>query len=109
LQEDKYFNAWNQSFVEQTQMDQTHLDSNEYVVPKDDREQAVLQKIQFLYAVLEEHLNTDHMKSLAHPYGKDFDIAYFELKKHALAFTMEQLSRDVMIQYRMLPIKHLGK
>jgi hypothetical protein len=47
------------------------------------------------------------MKSLAHPYGEDANIVYFE--KYALAFTMEQLSPDVMIQYRMLPIKHTGK
>jgi hypothetical protein len=73
-EEDKYFSAWNQSFVAQTQMDQTNLHSNEYDGPKDDREQAVLQKIQFLYAVLEECLNTDHTKSLAHPYGEDADI-----------------------------------
>jgi hypothetical protein len=78
-------------------------------VLKDDKEKDVSQKIKFLYVVLEECLNTDHMKSLAHPYGEDADIAYFELKKRSLAFTMEQLSCDVMIQYRMLPIKHPGK
>jgi hypothetical protein len=31
-----------------------------------------------LYAVLDECLNTDHMKSLAHPYGEDADIVYFD-------------------------------
>jgi hypothetical protein len=79
-------------------------------VLKDDKEKEVSQKIKFLYVVLEECLNTDHMKSLADTYGEDNDasIVYIELKKNALDFTMEHLSCDEMIQY-MLTIQHPGK
>jgi hypothetical protein len=41
LQEDKYSNAWNKSFVAQTQIVCTHLDSIEYDVLKDDKEKEV--------------------------------------------------------------------
>jgi hypothetical protein len=41
------------------------------------------------------------VKLLAHPNGEYYNInnAYHNLKKHALAFTMEQLSNDILLQY----------
>jgi hypothetical protein len=60
-----------------------------------------LAEIQCLYAILEEHLNTDHVKLLAHPYGENYNAynVYHEMRKHALAFTKEQLSHDTLSQY----------
>jgi hypothetical protein len=91
-------------------IDHTHLVSDDYGIPKDSGEKAVFQKIQFLHTVLEECLNTDHMNSLGHPYEENYDAnnVYLELKKHTLAFTMEQLSHDTLINYK-LTIQHPGK
>jgi hypothetical protein len=82
-------------------MDHAHSVFNEYDVPKDVRVKAVLTIIKFLYAILEEHLNTDQVNSLAHPYGKNYDTftVYHELKNQALAFSREQLFHGTLLQY----------
>jgi hypothetical protein len=82
-------------------MDHSHLVSNESDVLKDDIEQAVCQKVQFLYAVFEDRLNADQLKSLSCPYGENYNTyaIYHEMKKHALAFTKEQLLYETLLQY----------
>jgi hypothetical protein len=84
-----------------TQIDHTHFVFNESIVPKDDGENAILQKIQFLNTILEERLNTEQVQSLAHLHGDIYATytAYHELKQHALAFTREQLSHGTLLQY----------
>jgi hypothetical protein len=64
------------------------------IFPKDDREKAVAHKIQRLYTVLEDRLNMEQVKLIAHPNGEYYDTynAYHDLKKHVLEFTKEQLS-----------------
>jgi hypothetical protein len=59
--------------------------------------------------ILEEHLNMDQVNSLSHPYGEHNDTSsiYLELETHSLAFTIEQLSHDTLIQY--LTMHHPGK
>jgi hypothetical protein len=59
---------------------------------------------------LEECLDMEQGKLLpvVHPYGEYYENVYHDLKKHALEFTMEQLSQDTLFQY--LPtIPHPGK
>jgi hypothetical protein len=56
-------------------------------------------------------LHTNHVKSLANPYGEHNGISSvytIELKSHALEFTMEQLSHDTMLKY-MQKTQHPGK
>jgi hypothetical protein len=64
----KAFIEWNKNVVAVTQMDCTHR-LDEYDSPKNVGEKAILQKIEYLYAVLEERLNTGQVISLKHPYG----------------------------------------
>jgi hypothetical protein len=82
-------------------MGHSHLVSNEYDVLEDDRGKSVWQKLQFLYAVLEDCLNADQVMSLSCPYGENYNTytIYHEMKKHALSFTKEQLSYDTLSQY----------
>jgi hypothetical protein len=51
-----------------------------------------------LYAVLEESLNMEQVKLLAHPNGEYYDTynAYHDLKKHVLEFAKEQFSCDIL-------------
>jgi hypothetical protein len=100
-EDEKYFNEWNNNVGVGTQIDHTHCVFNESLVPKDDGEKAILQKIQFLHTILEERLNTDPVHSLAHPHGEIYDTytAYHRLKQHSLAFTREQLSHGILSQY----------
>jgi hypothetical protein len=93
-----------------TRMDHTHLFSNDYDVVKDGGERAVFHKIQLLHIILEENLNTGHVKPIAHQYGEHFDTesVYRNLKQQVLEFTTEQLSHDVLLQY-MMAIQHPGK
>jgi hypothetical protein len=46
-------------------------------------------------------LNADQVKPLPHTYGENYSIntVYHEMKKHALAFTKDQLSYDTLLQY----------
>jgi hypothetical protein len=92
-------------------MNFTHRIFNESYNLKDDGEKSVFQKIQSLYKDLDERLHTNHVKSLANPYGEHNDISsvYIELKTHALAFTMEQLSHDTKLKYMMQKTQHPGK
>jgi hypothetical protein len=93
------FNAWKGNINAGAQMDSTHNVPKENYVPKDDREKAVFQKIKSLHIILEECLVTEQQELLAHPNGGyDYNV-YHEMKKHALAFTKEQLSYDAMLQY----------
>jgi hypothetical protein len=82
-------------------VDHTHNVTSDYSIPNNDIEREIIHKIQFLYATLDERLNTDQANSLAHPYGdhNGTSSVYLELKTHALAFTMEQLSHDAILQY----------
>jgi hypothetical protein len=100
LKENKHSNTWNQSFVAPSQMDHTLLVSNGDDVPKNDEENAVLQKIQLLYNLLREYLNTEQVKLVAYLNWEHYDTynLYHDLKKHVLAFTVEQLSHDVLFQ-----------
>jgi hypothetical protein len=97
-QEDKYSNAWNQMFEAPPQMVHTHLVFNEYDVLMD-----VIEKLSgtnyIFYALLVEFLNTHQVNSIAPPYGEKYntDTIYYEMKKHALAFTKEQLSYDTLL------------
>jgi hypothetical protein len=52
----------------------------------------------------------DHAKSIAHPYGENYDAdnVFLELKKHAMSFTREQLSHEALLRY-MVAMKHPGK
>jgi hypothetical protein len=61
----------------------------------------VCQKLQFLYDVLEDCLNTDQVKPLTHTYGENYSIntVYHEMKKQTLALTKDQLSYDTLLQY----------
>jgi hypothetical protein len=63
-----------------------------------------------VYAVLEEQLSTGQVNSLAHPNGENYDIctAYYEMKKHAMSLTREQLSHEALSRY-MVAMKHPGK
>jgi hypothetical protein len=55
----------------------------------------------FMYAVMEEHLQTDKGKSLVSQYEEDHDAQkiYRDLKKHALGSTAAQLSGDTLLKY----------
>jgi hypothetical protein len=82
-------------------MDCTHSVFDEYDIPEDVGEKAILQKIEYLYAVLEIFLNTGQVISLAHPYGENNDshTVYCELKKHTLAFIRGHSSHYTLSQY----------
>jgi hypothetical protein len=66
-------------------MDCTHSILNDTYIPKDYRGKAVSQIIQRLYIVLEECLNMEQVKLIAHPNGEYYDMytSYHDLKKHA--------------------------
>jgi hypothetical protein len=103
--DDTYSNACNQVATTK-QIDQTYFVSDEY----DIGEKAVFRKIQALHTLLEERLNAEKLKIFDQLYGENSNTHnfYYELKNHALNFTMEQLSHDALLQY-MMTIKHPGK
>jgi hypothetical protein len=71
-------------------MHHTHLVLDEHYILPDDITRAAFKDMQiFLYAVLEEHLQTDKGKSLVSQYKEDHDAQsiYQDLKKHALEST----------------------
>jgi hypothetical protein len=83
-------------------MHHTHIILGETYVPKDDMEAAVFSDIQvFMYAVLEEHLNTNKGRSLVSQYEKSHNAKgiYLDLKNHAITSTAAQLSCDTLPQY----------
>jgi hypothetical protein len=96
MKDNRDFNTWNENMNAVAEMDCTHNVPNEKHAPKDDREKAVSQKIQQWYTVLEESLNMEQAKL-----NEFYDTynAYDDLKTHAMEFTREQLSCNVMCHY----------
>jgi hypothetical protein len=83
-------------------MHHTHLVLDEHYIPPDEITKAALKQTQiFLYAVMEEHLQTDKGKYLVRQYEEDLDAQkiYHDLKKHALGSTAAQLSGDTLVKY----------
>ena len=69
LKEDKHFNSWNRGFVATAFMHHTHRVLDEHYVPKTPIEIGLFQEMQtFMYAVFEERLKIDTVKSLVSRY-----------------------------------------
>jgi hypothetical protein len=101
MKEAMHSKAWNQSVGIMDQVDHNPLVTSDNSIANNDIERVVSHKIQFLYDILKECLNTYQVNSLAHMYGEHNDTSsvYLELKTHSLAFTMEQSSHDTLLKY----------
>jgi hypothetical protein len=102
LKDDKGFRIWNCGFVSKAKMHHMHLVLDENYVPKSDDDKAVFQEMQiFMYAVMEEHLQTDKERSLVCNYEADNDAQsiYCELKQHCMSSTVAWLAGDTLMKY----------
>jgi hypothetical protein len=102
LKDGKHHNTWNRGFVSTAFIHHTQFVLDGDYVPVTPTEVGLFREMQiFMYAVLEEKLNTDKGRSLVSAYKSkpDAHSIYKDLTKHDKRSTSAQLSGDILLKY----------
>jgi len=102
LKEEKFNDSWHRAFNTQARAQDVHDVLNDQYRPSSQEERDLfMEKLKYLYAVLEAKVLTDRGKAIIREHEQDFDaqVVYKKLVDHHLRSTKAQIDSSTILSY----------